>query len=129
MASAGKPDQSVPKLINSTGAETVTAVDDRTQSGLTLTTVRPGRDPHIADCVGKARRDRSGGRPRGSVRSKGRTQLTVDRTSLTTRSIEFDAVVVAGGTAPSGDIELMLVLQETYRHCQALAAWVGRKRC
>ena len=42
---------------------------------------------------------------------------------LTTRSIEFDAVVVAAGTTPSNDIELVVLLQEAFRHCKALGAW------
>ena len=47
----------------------------------------------------------------------------MDRTLLTTRSIEFDAVLVAGGTEPSNDIKLVILLQEAYRHCKALGAW------
>jgi catalase len=46
-----------------------------------------------------------------------------DRTLLTARSAEFDALVVAGGTAPSSDIKLTLQLQEAFRHCKVLAAW------
>ncbi|MGI8761120.1 MAG: catalase [Jatrophihabitantaceae bacterium] len=61
--------------------------------------------------------------PAGGVLRKGRTQLVADRTLLTARSIEFDAVVVAAGTEPSGDIKVVLLLQEAYRHCKALAAW------
>jgi catalase len=61
--------------------------------------------------------------PYGGVLKKGRQQLTIDRTLLTTRSIEFDAIVVASGTTPSNDIKLVLLLQEAYRHCKALAAW------
>ena len=47
----------------------------------------------------------------------------MDRTLLTARSIEFDAVVVAGGTTPSGDIKLVLLLQEAFRHAKVLGAW------
>jgi len=47
----------------------------------------------------------------------------IDRTLLTTRSVEFDALVVAGGTTPTGDIRLTLLLQEAFRHCKVLAAW------
>ncbi|MCW2539373.1 MAG: catalase [Frankiales bacterium] len=61
--------------------------------------------------------------PVGGVLAKGRTKVTVDRTLLTARSIEFDAVVVAGGTSPTNDLKLVLLLQEAYRHCKALAAW------
>ena len=61
--------------------------------------------------------------PSGGVLKKGRTSLTVDRILLTTRSIEFDALVVAAGTTPTNDIKLVLLLQEAYRHCKAIAAW------
>ncbi|MGX7678817.1 catalase [Jatrophihabitans sp. DSM 45814] len=61
--------------------------------------------------------------PVGGVLSDGTNTETVDRTFLTTRSIEFDAIVVADGTAPVTDIKLVLLLQEAYRHCKALAAW------
>jgi len=38
-------------------------------------------------------------------------------------AIEFDALVVAGGTTPTGDIKLVVLLQEAFRHRQAIAAW------
>ena len=47
----------------------------------------------------------------------------MERTLLTARSIEFDALVVAGGTTPSGDIKLVLLLQEAFRHAKVLGAW------
>jgi catalase len=59
----------------------------------------------------------------GGVLKKGRTTLTVDRTNATARSIEFDAIVVAGGTTPTGDIKQVILLQEAYRHGKVLAAW------
>ena len=37
--------------------------------------------------------------------------------------IEFDAVVVADGTTAVADIKLVVLLQEAFRHCKALAAW------
>ena len=49
--------------------------------------------------------------------------MTVDRTLPTARSIEFDGAVVAGGTTPTGDIKLVVLLQEAFRHRQAIAAW------
>ncbi len=61
--------------------------------------------------------------PVGGVLKKGRAAQTVDRTNLTARSIEFDALVVADGTTPSGDIKLAILLQEAYRHCKPIAAW------
>jgi catalase len=30
---------------------------------------------------------------------------------------------VAGGTTPTADIKLVVLLQEAFRHCKALAAW------
>jgi catalase len=61
--------------------------------------------------------------PVGGELKSGRRTVTVDRTLATTRSIEFDALVVAGGTTPTGDIKLVVLLQEAFRHCKALAAW------
>lgn len=61
--------------------------------------------------------------PVGGVLKSGRRKITVDRTLATTRSIEFDALVVAGGTTPSTDIKLIVLLHEAFRHCKALAAW------
>jgi catalase len=61
--------------------------------------------------------------PVGGVLGSGARQETVDRTLLTTRSVEFDALVVAGGTTPTGDIKLTVLLQEAFRHCKALGAW------
>jgi catalase len=61
--------------------------------------------------------------PVGGILKKGRTELTVDRTNVTARSIEFDAIVIAAGTTPTADIKQVILLQEAYRHCKALAAW------
>ena len=61
--------------------------------------------------------------PVGGVLKAGRRKVNVDRTFATARSIEFDAVVVAAGTAPSADIKLVVLLQEAFRHCKAIAAW------
>jgi catalase len=61
--------------------------------------------------------------PVGGVLGNGSRTETVDRTLLTTRSVEFDALVVAGGTTPTGDIKLTVLLQEAFRHCKALGAW------
>jgi len=61
--------------------------------------------------------------PVGGVLGSGARKETVDRTLLTTRSVEFDALVVAGGTTPTGDIKLTVLLQEAFRHCKALGAW------
>jgi catalase len=61
--------------------------------------------------------------PVGGVLGSGARKETVDRTLLTTRSVEFDALVVAGGTTPTGDIKLTVLLLEAFRHCKALGAW------
>jgi catalase len=49
--------------------------------------------------------------------------VVVDRSLPSTRSIEYDAVVIAGGTAGARDIKLTILLQEAFRHCKVLAAW------
>src|ERR1700728_4191799 len=61
--------------------------------------------------------------PVGGVLGSGAGAETVDRTLLTARSVEFDALVVAGGTTPTGDIKRPLLLQEASRHCKVRAAW------
>jgi catalase len=61
--------------------------------------------------------------PVGGVLKSGRRSVTVDRTLATTRSIEFDALVIAAGTTPIPDIKLVVLLQEAFRHCKAIAAW------
>jgi len=61
--------------------------------------------------------------PVGGVLGSGNRKQIVDRTLLTTRSVEFDAVVVAGSTTPTNDIKLVTLLQEAFRHCKAMAAW------
>ncbi|GAA4355981.1 catalase [Angustibacter luteus] len=61
--------------------------------------------------------------PHGGFVSKGKTRLPVDRTFLTVRSIELDAVVVATGTSGADDIKVRVLLHEMYRHCKALGAW------
>ncbi len=59
----------------------------------------------------------------GGVLGKGRTKEIIERTFDTARSIEFDAVVVAGGTRPTSDIKAIILLQEAYRHLKAIGAW------
>ncbi|MCA1697202.1 MAG: catalase HPII, partial [Actinobacteria bacterium] len=61
--------------------------------------------------------------PVGGVLGKGRTKVIVDRTGLTARSIEFDAIVVADGTTAGSDLKRTLLLQEAYHHCKTIAAW------
>jgi catalase len=61
--------------------------------------------------------------PAGGVLARGGRQEPVDRTLLTARSVEFDALVIADGTASTGDIKLVLLLQEAFRHSKAVGAW------
>ena len=61
--------------------------------------------------------------PVGGELKAGRRSITVDRTLATTRSVEFDALVVADGTTPTADVKLVVLLQEAFRHCKAIAAW------
>jgi catalase len=61
--------------------------------------------------------------PTGGLLSGGANEEIVERTLLTARSIEFDAIVVADGAQPPADIKLVLLLQEAYRHCKAVGAW------
>ncbi|BBZ28572.1 catalase [Mycolicibacterium madagascariense] len=61
--------------------------------------------------------------PVGGELKAGRKKVTVDRTLATARSIEFDALVVADGTTPTRDVKLVVLLQEAFRHCKAIAAW------
>jgi catalase len=58
----------------------------------------------------------------GMLRRGSRTEV-VERTIATTRSVEFDAILVARGTTPTNDIKLVVMLQEAYRHCKVLGAW------
>jgi len=48
---------------------------------------------------------------------------TVDRTLLTTRSIEYDAVVVAAGSTGLNDRKLAVLLSETNQHFKILGSW------
>jgi catalase len=117
------------------------AVDVTVSSALSQVVIEPGpisgrkvgviADP-TADLVGIGRLRRAlkrGGAtlhliaPVGGVLTDGDNEEIVERTLLTVRSIEFDALVVADGVDPTGDIKLVLLLQEAYRHCKPLGAW------
>jgi len=58
----------------------------------------------------------------GGEVGKGRAKEVVERTLLATRSIEYDAVVIADG-ATAFDPRLTVLLQEAFRHCKVLGAW------
>lgn len=51
----------------------------------------------------------------------GASPVTVQRTLLTGRSIEFDAIVVADGRISTPKTDLMI--SEAFRHAKALGAW------
>jgi catalase len=53
----------------------------------------------------------------------GRSSVVVDRTLLTTRSVEYDAVLIADGLAGLHDVKLTVLLQEAFRHCKPLGGW------
>ncbi len=59
----------------------------------------------------------------GGHLSKGSRTEVVERTFLTCRSIEFDALVVAHGSGQIRDIKVDVLLQEVFRHSKAIAAW------
>ena len=59
----------------------------------------------------------------GGTLGQGRNQQVIERTLLTTRSVEFDAIVVAAGSPGFYDVKLTVLLQEAFRHCKALGAW------
>ncbi|HEY2834208.1 MAG TPA: catalase [Sporichthyaceae bacterium] len=61
--------------------------------------------------------------PAGGVLAKGKVKLDVQRTYANARSVEFDAVLLAGATPP--DPRITLLLDETYRHLKAIAATDG----
>jgi catalase len=60
----------------------------------------------------------------GGFITRGRVAASVERTYLTTRSVEFDAIVVAAGARTlAGEIKATILLQEAYRHLKAIATW------
>jgi catalase len=64
--------------------------------------------------------------PRGGTVAGIKESLAVDRTVLTTQSVEYDALVVAGGPSAQvvgADPYAALNLGEAFRHHKTLAAW------
>jgi catalase len=47
----------------------------------------------------------------------------IERTFVTARSVEFDAVVVADGAPTDNDIKSVVLLQEAFRQLKAFGAW------
>ena len=83
--------------------------------------------------------------PIGGTLDEAGDPVTVQRTFATARSVEFDAIVLAGAPTPAGDAygardakadddvalalaidpRLVLMLNEAYRHGKAIGAWGG----
>ena len=61
--------------------------------------------------------------PHGGFVTNKRNQEPVERTFLATRSVEYDAIVVAHGAGTLPDPRILVLLQEMYRHCKAIGAW------
>ena len=61
--------------------------------------------------------------PVGGTLGRGPDGIPVDRTFLACRSIEFDAIVIAGEVEVTSDVKLVVLLQEAFRHCKVLGAW------
>jgi catalase len=59
----------------------------------------------------------------GGQLGRGAAKQTVERTFLTTRSVEYDAILAADGSGSIQDIKVDLLVQEAFRHCKALGAW------
>ena len=67
--------------------------------------------------------------PHGGKVTTAKSVETVDRTLLTTRSVEYDAVLVAGGSGGLVDIKLDVLLQEVFRHAKPIGAWGDGVQC
>ncbi|MFC7977971.1 catalase [Streptomyces cinereoruber] len=83
--------------------------------------------------------------PAGGKLGDGADAITVQRTFATTRSVEFDALVLAGTPAPGADAQgardakagepgqggaavdprLALLVSEAFRHAKAIGGWAG----
>ena len=61
--------------------------------------------------------------PVGGELGAGADQQVVERTYLTARSIEFDAVVVADGAPKEKDIKAVVLLHEAFRQLKAFGTW------
>ncbi|QNE21411.1 catalase [Kribbella qitaiheensis] len=61
--------------------------------------------------------------PAGGTIKTARSTQTVERTLLTSRSIEYDALVVAAGNPDLKNIKLTVLLGELFRHCKVIGAW------
>ena len=64
----------------------------------------------------------------GGVLTRGTRKEIIERTLLTTRSVEYDALLIAGGAGDLADIKLSLLLQEAFRHAKVVGAWGDGER-
>jgi hypothetical protein len=108
MPSARKPDQT-PRPASPTGVTDgqVPDLDPRAQSGAFLTTAEGLRLPDTDH----------------SLKAGAPGPTLLEDFHLREKITEFDALVVASGTTPTADIKLVVLLQEAFRHCKAVAAW------
>jgi catalase len=60
---------------------------------------------------------------KGSIAGADGSELTVDRSFLTSSSVECDAIVVGDAEALLGDPEVLRYVQEAYRHQKTVASW------
>ncbi|MEU2348143.1 catalase [Modestobacter sp. NPDC049651] len=58
----------------------------------------------------------------GEISRDGATEV-VERTFVTARSVEFDAVVIAGGAPKEKDLKAVVLLHEAFRQLKAFGAW------
>jgi catalase len=61
--------------------------------------------------------------PFGGELGKNSGKEVIERTFVTARSVEFDAVVVADGAPTDNDIKSVVLLQEAFRQLKAFGAW------
>jgi catalase len=61
--------------------------------------------------------------PAGGELGSGKDQQVVERTYLTARSIEFDAVVIADGAPKDKDVKAVVLLHEAFRQLKAFGTW------
>lgn len=65
--------------------------------------------------------------PHGGTIGEGKNAVTVQRTYLTARSIEFDAILLSGDAfridEDKLDPRVDTLLNEMYRHCKAIGVW------
>ncbi|MYX72427.1 catalase [Streptomyces sp. SID3915] len=69
--------------------------------------------------------------PTGGVIGEDGDPVTVQRTYATARSVEFDAVLIAGApgdASPAVDPRLVVLLDEAFRHGKAIGSWAGGER-